>query len=101
MIILTLMLDLIFHLKIIFEPILPLLIFRLNLNERSKSIMPSCAFQNWIKFAYRNTQAPEENDYYVGLTFYLFQVFPNPLREFIFTDITRSDANIGLILVFR
>jgi transposase InsO family protein len=28
-------------------------------------------------------------------------VFPNPLREFIFTHITRSDANNGLILVFR
>jgi len=52
-------------------------------------------------YAYRNTQAPEANDYYVGLTFYLFQVFPNPLREFIFTDIIRSDANNGLILVFR
>ena len=54
-----------------------------------------------IIFRYRNTQAPEENDYYVGLIFYLFQVFPNPLREFIFTDITRRDANNGLILVFR
>ena len=52
-------------------------------------------------YAYLNTQAPEANDYYVGLTFYLFQVFPNPLREFIFTYITRSDANNGLILVFR
>jgi hypothetical protein len=52
-------------------------------------------------YAYRNTQAPEANDYYVGLTFYLFQVFPNPMREFIFTDITPSDANNGLILVFR
>ena len=51
--------------------------------------------------AYRNPQAPEVNYYYVGLTFYLFQVFPNPMREFIFTDVTPSDANNGLILVFR
>ena len=51
--------------------------------------------------AYRNPQAPEENDYYVGLTFYLFQVLPNPLREFFFTDIIRRNPYDRLILVFR
>jgi hypothetical protein len=41
------------------------------------------------------------SDFKVGLTLYLFQVFPNPFREFIFADVTRSYANDRLILVLR
>lgn len=37
---------------------------------------------------------------YVSLTFYRSQVFSNPLREFIFTHITRGDAYDCLVLVF-
>ena len=34
------------------------------------------------------------------LTVILFQVFPNPIREFIFNEITHRNANYCLILTF-
>ena len=54
-----------------------------------------------IKYAYWNPHPLDVKDYYVGLTFNLFQIFPNPLREFIFNDITRSNPYDRLILVCR
>ena len=57
---------------------------------------------DWVLIKpYGKPRVADVKNYYVGLTFYLFQVLPNPLREFFFTDIIRRNPYDRLILVFR